>query len=121
MSRQYELPVWWLHVRFEQGRGKTGVPKAYIPYYETSGKNWTLESYIKLAVAYFRVSCADPNLGHGIDLMPGRDDEYHLHHVDGGEITEPKFRWQDTTGGKVAELVLTWRNPAVLLGQLEAS
>jgi hypothetical protein len=108
-------PNWWLFVRFEQGRGRGGVPKTYIPYLPEGAIAPTIETLTRMAVQMMRAQCADPSM-HGRDLMPGRDDEYHLHNIDGGLLTKPEdIRWEIVAGdpprGQVAEVVLTWRIP----------
>lgn len=66
-----------------------------------------------------RAHCADSNTGHGRDLLPGSDDEYQLHHIDGGQIEKVEdIRWEMVDGQNRAELVLTWQNPAELLARL---
>lgn len=113
-------PGKWMYIRFEQGRGKTGVPKAYVPYWDGGHPNdasakVAVESIVALAVAHFRVMCADPNIGHGRDLMPPETVEYRLHNINGGLIEKVEDIKFEHDGNKIAELVLTWRNPADLL------
>lgn len=116
MSQQFQGPgPALLFVRFEQGRGKGGVPKTWVPYSATDKKP-AIETLIRVAVAHFRALCADPNLGHGRDLMPGRDDEYMLHHVDGSLLkSADEIKWETVNGQQRAELVLTWRLPSECL------
>lgn len=111
---------WLLLVRFEQGRGDTGVPKTWVPYFVGHPKNASAKpsvaTLVRKAVQLFRAACADPAIGHGRDLMPGRDDEYHLHNIDGGKIDSvDQIKWRDIDGHQRAELVLTWHSPAALL------
>lgn len=105
-----------LHVRFEQGRGLTGVPRAWIALTMTTNLA-AIETVVKIAVAHMRAICADPTWGHGQDLMPGRDDEYQLHNAVGGRATAyGEIRFEPMQGGgRLAEMVLTWRTPSILL------
>lgn len=101
-----------LYVRFEQGRGQTGVPKAHVAIWGSM----TIEAAVRVSVATFRAQCCEPHLGganggHGVDLMPGDDwTEYELHGLDGGRLT--------TVPTTNTEVVLTWRNPAELTARL---
>jgi hypothetical protein len=102
-----------LYVRFEQGRGVGGVPKQMVPIQGVGlqGEKATVETYVRIAVAMFRATCADAGLGHGKDLMPGESWEgYELHELEGGRVSDP---------AKVVagEYVLTWRTPAALLAR----
>lgn len=110
---------WFLFVRFEQGRGVTGVPKTWVPYMvghpKDAAKKPAIETLVRMAVELFRAGCADPHTGHGRDLMPGSLDEYTLHKLDGGVIARVEdIPWQAGTIGR-AEVVLVWRSPADLL------
>lgn len=108
--RQAQIPQWWLFVRFEQGRGRGGVPKTFVPYL-VQGDPPTVATLTRMAVQMLRAECADPVM-HGRDLMPGRDDEYHLHNLDGKLLEDAKdLVWEKVEGGQVAEVVLTWRIP----------
>lgn len=116
MSQQFQLKLPWLFVRFEQGRGRGGVPKTWVPYLATGEKKPAAATLARMAVALLRAQCADPEVGHGKDLMPGSDDEYELHNVDGGRIeSADEIKWEVVDGANRAEMVLTWRNPAELL------
>jgi hypothetical protein len=106
-------PPWWLFVRFEQGRGKGGVPKAVISYTKPSDGEASIATLVRIAVQTMRAICADPSMGHGRDLMPGDDAEYALHNIDGGVIEEAKqIVWQQALGTQVAEVALTWGLPS---------
>ena len=113
-----QAPGWLLYVRFEQGRGQTGVPKVTIPYWQQHrGQDTQVETFVRMAVECFRAQCADP-VHHGQDLMPGTWRDYELHDLDGQRIIRHDgFKWQDMAngGGKCSEVVLTWHNPANLL------
>lgn len=117
-----EQKPWLILVRFEQGRGVSGVPKTWVPYFvgrpDNAYSRPGVATLTRMAVQLFRASCADPETGHGRDLMPGTDDEYELHKVDGGKIISvDEIRWRDIDGHQRAELVLTWRSPADLLAR----
>lgn len=110
-------PPKFLFVRFEQGRGKGGVPLTWVPYWEkvsTNGRETTMDDHVAKAVASFRVSCRG---AHGQDLMPGEDaSEYSLCQENGSRISGPDdFRWEQQHGVHVSAVVLVWRNPADLL------
>lgn len=107
----------YIFVRFEQGRGKGGVPKTYVPWLVQETKTYELSTIIKMALGLLRAQCADPILGHGQDIMPGADDEYCLHNVDGGKLEKVEdIHWEIVNGVKdYAELVLTWKNSAEML------
>jgi hypothetical protein len=117
-----DRPVPLLLVRFEQGRGRTGVPTTFVPYLAGAPGDPqaepTVETLVWQAVQFFRAACADANQGHGRDLMPGDDGEYQLHNLDGGRVLAPSdIRWTVRDGKTFSELVLTWRNPASLLAE----
>jgi hypothetical protein len=116
VSQQFQLKPWLLFVRFEQARGRGGVPKTWVPYLASGEKKPEAVTLVRMAVGLFRAQCADPELGHGKDLMPGSDDEYELHNVDGGRITTAdEIKWEVVDGVNRAETVLTWRDPSMLL------
>lgn len=120
MSIQADMKPWWLHVRFEQGRGLGGVPKITVAYYAAGDTKPAMITLVRAAVGQMRALSLDPHMGHGADLMPGRDEEYMLHNVDGGALSKPDdIRWETREGLQHAELVLTWQVPNVrLLNQL---
>lgn len=104
--RQLTTPVWLLFIRFEQARGTGGVPKTWVPFFDTS----SVEQLVGSAVQSMRKGSLNY---HGRDLMPGTDDEYRLHNIDGGVIEKAEdIRWEDMPdGSQRAEVVLTWRIP----------
>jgi hypothetical protein len=115
-----EMKPWLILVRFEQGRGKSGVPKTWMPYWAGHPKNSNakpeIATLVRTAISIFRAQCVDPSIGHGRDMMPGNDDEYQLHHIDGGLIEKTDdIRWRTINGEQRSEAVLTWRDPAELL------
>lgn len=103
-----------LLIRFEQGRGRGGVPREWLVFYSQQ----SLQTLVRRAVGMMRAACADEATGHGRDLLPGSDDEYHLHNVDGGVIGKPEdIVWETVEGSQRAELVLTWGLPSELLAR----
>jgi hypothetical protein len=117
---QFDLKIVLMFVRFEQGRGVTGVPKTWVPYLVGHPRDATakpaISTLVKMTVGMLRAQCADPTIGHGRDLMPGADDDYALHNLDGGRIEKVEdIAWETVDGINRAELVLTWKNPAELL------
>jgi hypothetical protein len=123
VSQQFVGPgPWLILVRFEQGRGKGGVPKTWVPYLSVADKKPDIKTLTHIAIEQLRAWCLDPQLGHGQDLMPGSNDEYELHNVDGGRINNPdQILWETIMVGSPpqaqqrAEVVLTWRLPSELL------
>ncbi len=119
---------WLIHVRFEQGRGAGGVPKAWLAFYQGAldgiKKTFEISTLTKIAVASMRAVCADPNAAHGEDIMPGRDEDYELHHVNGGRIRSLEDLRFETRADQwfVSDCVLTYGTPArYLMNELERS
>lgn len=105
---------WCIHVTFEQGRGRGGVPRVNIP----SPRNASVDELTQIAVHTFRVLCVNNEEGHGRDLMPGTGHEgYELHDPNGGGVIEKPedILWVKREGGYVARLILTWGEPNRLL------
>lgn len=128
MSQQFQTgQPSLLFIRFEQGRGKGGVPKVWMNYPGTDAKPPNLSTIIHSAVRLMRALCEDSVWGHSKDLMPGHETEYLLHNVDGALINEPKdIVWEqvmiNNNAHKRAELVLTWGLPSErLMKDLRAS
>jgi hypothetical protein len=124
MSLQARAALTMIFIRFEQGRGRSGVPKTWIPYLVGHPNNAQakpeLRTLVGMAIGNFRAQCADKNQGHGRDLMPGDDEDYVLHNIDGEKLeTVEDIKWEQVQVGSNqetrAELVLTWKFPADLL------
>lgn len=111
-KNQMEFRHHWIHVYFEQGRGKGGVPKVTIEFFENGKED--VERLIRRALFALRAACID---AHGRDLMPGEESEYLLHQFEGAVLEEvSEIKWvtrQDNH--KVAMLVLTWGLPSEAL------
>lgn len=104
-KRQLEFQHRILHIQFEQGRGKGGVPKVTIHVYDKED----VERIIKKAVALLRIESEN---AHGKDLMP--EGEYFLHRLEGAQIEEYKeIEWiQREDGHWIGSVVLTWGLPS---------
>lgn len=111
LTEQMKAKHHWLHVYFEQGRGKGGVPKTIVQVHP----NEPIDSILKKAVAHMRISCEDEKWGHGKDLMPGFDyDEYDIHGIEGGIVEDHQdILWvQRDDGHWVCHVVLCWGLPS---------
>lgn len=99
-KRQLEFQHRILHIQFEQGRGKGGVPKVTIHVYDKED----VEKIIKKAVALLRIESED---AHSKNLMP--EGEF-LHKLEGAQIEEYKeIEWiQREDGHWIGSVVLTW-------------
>ena len=116
-SQSYGPP--FILVRFEQARGLRGVPKAWVPWFDSMN----IRTLVEFAYGQMVALCRDPK-NHSTNLMPGALDDYSLHNVDGGVISRlDEIRWTSVAPSgqgvgpviRRAELILTWRNPASLL------
>jgi hypothetical protein len=101
----------WIHIWFEQGRGRGGVPKVVVHTFE----NETLEDILRKAVALMRCASQSKVTGHNKDLMPGKGFRgYEFHQMEGGivEKVDQIDYVQREDKNKVACLILCWGLPS---------